>query len=149
MTLIDAIILGIVQGLTEFLPISSSGHLALSHQLLGFDKESAGIEFDILLHFATLLAVLIYFRQKLFSILMSLIKKGPNEDKHMLWFLFIGTLPVVIIGLLLKDKVEPISDNPILVSILLFLTGIILFLPVWIKNNTKYPGNEHLSLIHI
>ena len=65
MTLIESIILGIVQGLTEFLPISSSGHLALSHQLLEFDEESAGIEFDILLHFATLLAVLIYFRKNL------------------------------------------------------------------------------------
>jgi len=135
MTLIDAIILGIVQGLTEFLPISSSGHLALSHQLLGSEKESSGIEFDILLHLATLLAVLIYFRQKLLSIMMSLFKKGSNEDKNMIWLLVIGTLPVVLIGLILKDKVETISANPILVSTLLCITGMILFLPVWVKNN--------------
>ena len=147
MTLIESIILGVVQGLTEFLPISSSGHLALSHQLLEFDEESAGIEFDILLHFATLLAVLIYFRKNLFSILISLLKKGSNEDKRMIWFLFIGTLPVVIIGLLIKDKVETISDNPILVSILLCLTGIILFLPIWIKNNKVNNLGSRSSLI--
>ena len=147
MTLIDAIILGLVQGLTEFLPVSSSGHLALSHQLLGFEKESAGIEFDILLHFATLLAVLIYFRQKLISMIMSLFKKGSNEDKKMIYLLIIGTLPVVLIGLLLKDRVETISARPIVVSTLLCSTGIILFIPVWLKNNKINKLGNNSALI--
>jgi undecaprenyl-diphosphatase len=148
MTLIDAIILGIVQGLTEFLPISSSGHLALSHQLLGFDKKSAGIEFDILLHFATLLAVLIYFRKKLILMIVSLLKQGKNKDKKMIWLLIIGTLPVVFIGLLLKDSVETLSSNPSLVCTLLCITGIILFLPVWLKSNkTRNLGKTSAVII--
>ncbi len=147
MTLIDAIILGIVQGLTEFLPISSSGHLALSHQLLGFDKESAGIEFDILLHFSTLLAVLIYFRKKLILMIMSLLKKGENKDKKMIWLLIIGTLPVVFIGLLLKDSIEKISSWPILVCTLLCITGIILFLPIWLKSNKRINLGKASALI--
>ena len=147
MNLIDAIILGIVQGLTEFLPISSSGHLALSYQLLGFEKDAVGIEFDILLHFSTLLAVLIYFRRKLFLMTMSLVKKGSHEDKKMIWLLMIGTLPVVFLGLLLKDKVEAISSNPILVSSLLCFTGIILFLPVWLKNSKVNKLGNKSSLI--
>lgn len=147
MTLIDAIILGIVQGLTEFLPISSSGHLALSNRLLGFDKESLGIEFDILLHFSTLLAVLIYFRKKLILMIVSLFKQGSNKDKKMIWLLIVGTLPVVFIGLLLKDSVETISSRPILVCILLCTTGIILFLPVWLKINKKINLGKASALI--
>ena len=69
MTLLQVIVLSLIQGLTEFLPVSSSGHLALAQHLIpGFDVEAAGVTFDLLLHIATLLAVLIYFRHRLFEL---------------------------------------------------------------------------------
>ena len=137
MNLIDAIILGIVQGLTEFLPISSSGHLALMEEALGFSNESSTIEFDLLLHFSTLLAVVIYFRKKLTQLLLGSYQTNKPNEKKLILFLTIGTIPIVIIGFLFKDKVEAISEDPILVCALLCTTGLILFLPDLIKKPNR------------
>ena len=109
MNLIEAIILGIVQGLTEFLPISSSGHLALMEEALGFSQESSTIEFDLLLHFSTLLAVVLYFRKRLTSLFLSVFRTGDTDEKKLITFLIVGTIPIVIIGFLFKNKVEVIS----------------------------------------
>ena len=87
MNLIEAIILGIVQGLTEFLPISSSGHLALMEEALGFSQESSTIEFDLLLHFSTLLAVILYFRKRLISLFLSVFRTGDTDEKKLITFL--------------------------------------------------------------
>ena len=135
MNLIEAIILGIVQGLTEFLPISSSGHLALMEEALGFSQESSTIEFDLLLHFSTLLAVVLYFRKRLISLFLSVFRTGDTDEKKLITFLILGTIPIVIIGFLFKDKVEVISEDPILVCIFLSITGLILFLPSFIKKS--------------
>lgn len=139
MNLIESIILGIVQGLTEFLPISSSGHLSIMEEALGFSKESSSIEFDLLLHFATLLAVLVYFRDKLITILFGLFKPESKEAKRLTAHLIIGTIPIVILGFLFKDRVEAISENPVLVCGLLCFTGTILFIPSLLKRNNKQP----------
>ena len=137
MNLIESIILGIVQGLTEFLPISSSGHLSIMEEALGFSKESSSIEFDLLLHFATLLAVLVYFRDKLITILFGLFKTESKEAKRLTAHLIIGTIPIVILGFLFKDRVEAISENPVQVCGLLCFTGTILFIPSLLKRNNK------------
>ena len=137
MNLIESIILGIVQGLTEFLPISSSGHLSIMEEALGFSKESSSIEFDLLLHFATLLAVLVYFRDKLITILFGLFKPESKEAKKLTAHLIIGTIPIVILGFLFKDRVEAISENPVLVCSLLCFTGTILFIPSLLKRNKQ------------
>lgn len=133
MNLIESIILGIVQGLTEFLPISSSGHLSLMEEVLGFSKESSSIEFDLLLHFSTLLAVLVYFRKQLIKLSLGLFSAEINDEKKLISHLIIGTVPIVILGFIFKDKVEGISENPSLVCCFLCTTGLILFIPSWLK----------------
>ena len=79
MTLFDAIVLGIIQGLTEFLPVSSSGHLVLGQSLLGVDDP--GVTFEIFVHLGSLLAVLIYFRSKLLSLILSLFKSIDKDNR--------------------------------------------------------------------
>jgi undecaprenyl-diphosphatase len=107
------ILLGVVQGLAEFLPISSSGHLVILQSLLPGFKQP-GILFDVILHFGTLLAVLLYFRKKLLSYL---------NIKYLL-LLVIGTLPAVVVGLLFKDQVEMLFKSVKLVGGALLVTGV-------------------------
>jgi len=140
MSYLDAIILGIIQGLTEFLPVSSSGHLALGQHILGMTGTEGLFTFDLMLHAATLFTVLIYFRKKLFALLSSLWQKDRKEDHFLIFLLFIGTLPIVAIGFLFKDSVEHVAENPVTVSLLLCGTGLILLLPKWFKR-TASTGN--------
>lgn len=137
----DAILLGIIQGLTEFLPVSSSGHLALGQQLLGL--KDVGIIFDLLLHGATLLSVLIYFHSKLFDLLRSLWQKDRTADRRLILLLFIGTLPIVIVGFTLKDPLEQVKNYPVVVSALLCLTGLILLVPGWVHRSKRAPTGDH------
>ena len=102
--MLNAAILGMVQGLTEFLPVSSSGHLVLFQKLLpGFSQP--GILFDVILHFGTLIAVIIYFRKKLFSLII---------DNF--WFLVIATIPAVVVGLLFDSFVEKLFASTLYVG---------------------------------
>jgi len=94
----DAIILGIVQGLTEFLPVSSSGHLALTQDLIGLDAGKPPIVFDLLLHVATLFAVLIYFRRRIISLVCSLFDRNRKEEHRLILLLTAATIPIVITG---------------------------------------------------
>lgn len=112
MTLFDAILLGLVQGLAEFLPISSSGHLVIFEYILGADQ--ASIIFEVFLHFATLLAILIYFKKDILSIKL-------QEAK----LIMISTIPAAIIGILFKDQLEAIFGSILIVSLLLIVTGIL------------------------
>ena len=104
----QAIILAIVQGLTEFLPISSSAHLAMSPILLGWPDQ--GLAFDVAVHVGTLTAVLLYYRRDLVSMahswFRSLLGKGHDSDSKMVWYLALATLPVSIVGVLGKDFIE-------------------------------------------
>lgn len=128
------IILGIVQGLTEFLPISSSGHLVLTERV--FDLHPENIYLEVFLHFGTFVAVVIVFRKDIWGIIKtlweSIIRGKRSEDSayyHNLFFcLLIGTLPAVALGLLFKDFVERAFDNVSLTSFMLILTGLFLFL---------------------
>ena len=98
MTLIEATILGIVQGFTEFLPISSSGHLVLGQAILGI--EQPGNEFEILVHLGTLASVLVVFIDDIKSLLLSLTSK---KTQTFILFILIGTLPAVAVGFGFKD----------------------------------------------
>lgn len=112
MNLYQAVALGVIQGITEFLPISSSGHLALTQKLFGFTE--ANIAFDTFLHFGTLLAVIIFFWKDLIKL------------KLKQWFIIaVGTIPAVIAGLLIKDYIESIVTSTLLVSGFLIITGIL------------------------
>jgi undecaprenyl-diphosphatase len=117
MTVIEAIALAVVQGLTEFLPVSSSGHLVVAQRFLGFEQPP--ISFDIILHLGTLLAVFIYFRKELLSLL-------KLQNRSLLGFLVIGSLPVAFFGLFLAPYLEQVFSSLVLVGLALITTGLIL-----------------------
>ncbi len=129
MSWLDAIILGLVQGLTEFLPVSSSGHLVLFQGLLGVAVP--GVLFETIVHVGTLLSVVIYFRKRLLALLVGLFSAdGAAARRYILW-LAIGTIPAVIVGLLLKDVFEALFDQPIAAAGFLLVTGAILLATKW------------------
>lgn len=140
MNIFQAIFLGLVQGLTEFLPISSSGHLVFFQSLFGL-KESH-LFFDVMVHFGTLLAVVVFFRTDLGQIFRGigslLAQKRTKEEgtKLLLWIL-IGTIPTGLMGLLFKDWFESLFAQPKTVGGMLLITGSILFLTRWAKMEEK------------
>ncbi len=139
-----AIIVGIVQGLAEFLPISSSGHIVLTQYLLGI-REVGGehhpdLSFEIILHLGTLVSVLIFFRKSLWALTESLYKKEMVEERKMIMWLGIATLPAVVAALFFKDFFDAAPGKPVLVSGLLIFTGLILFVPRLIKGQAAKVG---------
>lgn len=147
MLLLIALFLGIIQGLTEFLPVSSSGHLVAVQNLLFkhldfFDQYH--LSFDVALHFATLIVIVIYFRKSIFKLLSSLKylfkkpKPGDSGDSlHLIKLIIIGSIPTAILGILIKIIIEDIASNNLLVGLLLIVTGIILYLPRLIKSKSS------------
>lgn len=106
-------ILGVIQGLTEFLPISSSGHLVIAQKLLGM--EGPRLAFDVFLHLGTLIAVIVYFRKYIVDIL--------TKDRETLIYLVIGSFPALVAGFLLKDSIENLFNAPKFVGYMLITTG--------------------------
>jgi undecaprenyl-diphosphatase len=131
--ILDSILLGIVQGLTEFLPVSSSGHLVLAQELLNADL-GQGILFEVAVHIATLFAILIFYRRRVWQLLYGTL----TRNRHALQYtgkLIVGTVPAVIVALLFRHWIEEQFDSLLGVGICLILTGFI----VW---STKYT-NKH------
>ncbi|HET9636423.1 MAG TPA: undecaprenyl-diphosphatase UppP [Gemmatimonadaceae bacterium] len=131
MTPLQAAVLGIIQGLSEFLPISSSAHLTLAPWLLGW--EDPGLAFDVALHFGTLLAVLWYFRMEWLALIKAgfgILRTGRVEtpEKRRLVYLILATIPGAIGGLLLQSRAESAFRAPQLIAIALIVMGIILWL---------------------
>lgn len=137
--IISAIILGAVQGISEFLPISSSGHLVIVPHLLGVQT---GLAFDTILHVGTLVAIFTFFWKDIVNLIkgfiVSIIDLTDGKDRFMkdlreipevrfAWLIIIGTIPTGIIGLLLKDAIETIFRGTVFVGIFLIITGIILY----------------------
>jgi len=129
MTFIDAILLGILQGATEFLPVSSSGHLALAQHLLG-DFEQQGVLFDVLLHLGTMVAVAIYFWKDLAGLISSLWRRDETagQQRYMVGLLIAGSVPTAVIGLLFKDFFIGLFERPVFVCVMLLVTGSLLWL---------------------
>lgn len=137
MELLDSFLLGLIQGLTEFLPISSSGHLVLGEALLGENLDKS-ITFEVVVHFGTLCSIVIYYRKKLGEMLLSLwqMTKAPtqisqqyqeDDNVKLIGFILLSMIPAVIVGLTLKEPIENIFLDPFPVSIMLLVTGTILF----------------------
>ena len=99
----QGILLGLVQGLTEFLPVSSSGHLVLAEKLVGFQAQ--GVFFEVAVHVATLLAVLVAYRTRIVELLGGLLK-GGQESLRYVWLLILGSIPAGLAGVLLRDYFE-------------------------------------------
>jgi undecaprenyl-diphosphatase len=132
MPIVQVIVLAVVQGLTEFLPISSTAHLYLTSWLLGWNAEA--LNFDIALHIGTLLAVLIYFFKDWVQIIGQGfgLQIGSDEElrhNHMLlWLLAIGSIPLGIAGFLLKKQAEGPWRNPFVIGVMLILVGVLMWL---------------------
>lgn len=126
-TILDALFLGIVQGLTEFLPISSSGHLALFQKVLGWDDPSANLAFNIAVHLGSLGAVLVFVRRE--------IKMALTTHPRLIAVLAVATLPLVFVAFAgAKDKVEVLATNLLAVGLCLVTTAFILFLAKRIRD---------------
>jgi undecaprenyl-diphosphatase len=132
MTIFEAILLGIIQGLTEFLPISSSGHLVIGQKILGISV--AGNVFEIVVHLGTLVSVLIVFWNDIWQLLTSL--KSVSTKKYIL-AIAIGTLPAVLVGFIFRDIITEAFESIEVVAITLMITGIILFTTKFIKTKVR------------
>ncbi len=138
MECIHAFWLALLQGLTEFLPISSSAHLILVPVLLGWQDQ--GLAFDIAVHVGTLLAVVTYFRKDLVVIvqdwLLSFTGKGMSHNAVLGWGVIIGTVPVGIVGLLAKAWIETVLRSPLVIAVATIVFGLLLWVAEkWSKRN--------------
>ncbi|MCX6717784.1 MAG: undecaprenyl-diphosphatase UppP [Candidatus Taylorbacteria bacterium] len=132
MSIFDSIILGTIQGLTEFLPISSSGHLIIARDLFGWHG-SSDLSFDAILQLATGIALVVYFRKDIWRLIKTFFamiskKTVEQKDKIMIWAIIIGTIPAVILGLFLQKYMETIFRSAILVSFVLIIGSVVMYL---------------------
>ncbi|MBM3783958.1 MAG: undecaprenyl-diphosphate phosphatase [Acidobacteria bacterium] len=135
MPLVQVIVLAVLQGITEFLPISSSAHLALAPWLFGWKDQ--GLDFDIALHIGTTISVLIYFFRDWLQILANGLRMkglprfsddiGLERNPNLLWYLIAATVPAGILGLLLKETVETTLRSPYLMGTMLVLVGLLMY----------------------
>ncbi len=126
MSLLEAIILGIIQGLTEFLPVSSSGHLELGKAILGIET-TEDVTFTVVVHGATVLSTIVIFWRDILDLLRGLFSGSWNESKIYIAMLIWSSIPVVIIGLFFKEEVESLfTGNVLLVGCMLLVTGALL-----------------------
>ena len=132
---LGVIILAIIQGIAEFLPISSSAHLIIFRDLFGIAANTVtgdfALTFDIALHFGTLLAILLYFFNDFWKMLINGFSKSKRKttEGRMLWYIVAATVPAAVVGLLLEDKIEEyIRGNFIIIALCLIVMGILIFL---------------------
>jgi len=147
--IVQAVVLGVVQGLTEFLPVSSSGHLIVVPALLGWDDPFIeSLAFSVMLHVATLLALLIYFREDWLRLIpagLAAIRDRSfrgDADRRLAWLLAASTVPAVIVGIALNDLIETVFREPRLVAITLVIGAAIL----WIADRLGSRRREMTSL---
>ena len=139
MDFVQAIVLAIVQGLSEFLPISSSGHLILIPHFL--DWSDQGLAFDVAVHIGTLLALLVYFRRQLGTMLVawldSALRRRHTRDSRLAWQILVATIPVGLAGLLFAGFIEANFRNPLFVAGTLTVFGILMYLADRYGRGTK------------
>jgi len=136
----EAILLGIIQGLTEFLPVSSSGHIELGKYFLAIEVKD-DLLFSLLLHLATVLSTVIIFRKDIVLIVKELFQFQWNDSTRFVSYILISMLPVLMVGLFFKDQVEAtFTGNIVLVGSMLLLTGALLLLSEKIKTSIKPIG---------
>jgi len=137
---IRATCLAIIQGLTEFLPISSSAHLIFPSALFGWEDQ--GLAFDVAVHFGSLFAVMLYFRLDIYRILQAWIlhvtRRQSSNDARLGWMIILATLPLIIAGLLLKDIVDSYFRNTAVIA----STTIIFALLLWTADKTSKAGKN-------
>jgi len=141
MTFLQSIILGLVQGLTEFIPVSSSGHLVIAREFMHLPE--GGLAFDAVLQLATAIAVLVYFWKDIKSLFVTVYKYAAKKsvdisEKVMLRAVVVGTVPAVVIGLLLESYMESVFRSILVVVITLILGSILMYLAEWYASKRGY-----------
>jgi undecaprenyl-diphosphatase len=149
--ILKTIILGIVQGITEFLPVSSDGHLELAKYILGdANVGQEGLMVTVILHVATALATVYVFRHDIMNLITKFFSKGDNEEKDFCWKIITSMVPAAIVGLFFEDEIESMfSQNLPLVCSMLILTGILLFIGSRAKSSNKSLTHKDAFLIGI
>ncbi len=143
MELWESFLLGLIQGITEFLPISSSGHLVLGQYFLGL-KNDGGITYEIVVHFGSLVSIMFYYRNDVLQLVKTtfgilakpatvLKPSSMTKDQQLVGFILISMIPALLVGLLLKSRVETAFESPLWVSVMLLVTGTLLL-------STKFIG---------
>ncbi len=148
MDIIDSVILGIVQGITEFLPVSSTGHLILTRVIFDISDVNA-LAFDAILHLATATAVIVYFRKDLFLLAQAGLRKlgrlpVNKRDETLLYSLLVATIPAVLIGLSLESFMESAFRAPLLVAVILVIGSVFFMYAEWVYQNT--PRDKSMSV---
>jgi len=146
---IEAILLGIIQGLTEFLPVSSSGHIELGKYLFNINLKD-DLLFSLILHLATVLSTLVIFRKDILHIIKEVFQFKWNESTQFVSYILVSMLPVLIVGIFFKEQVEALfTGNIVLVGAMLLVTGTLLLLSEKIKTSIKPIGYASAFVIGI
>ncbi len=135
MSVLQAIVLGLIQGFSEFLPISSSGHLVLTRWFLGWEEQPADIDkaFDVALHFGTFVAVVLYFRHDLGRYVREGVRliwnreRPIDPDGRIAWLLVVATIPAAVVGALFEDVIDDRLGTPTIIGVSLILFGVLLW----------------------
>ncbi|HKM39081.1 MAG TPA: undecaprenyl-diphosphatase UppP [bacterium] len=143
MNIVQTIVLGVVQGLAEFLPISSSAHLVLVPWLFSWPDHS--LAFDVALHLGTMVAIMAYFWRRLLQVAISGLTEPRSQNGRFFWYLVVATIPGVVLGLLFEEQAETIFRSPVLIALMLALMG----LALWgaDRKGEKIKAIEDISLL--
>lgn len=154
MDLWESFLLGLIQGITEFLPISSSGHLVLGQHFLGI-QDDGGITFEIVVHFGTLVSIVLYYRKDVLALIMSAVElvmkpsvflnpADMSKEQLLVGYILVSMIPALLVGILLKSTIESVFESPMWVSAMLLVTGIILLSTTFAKKSTNTIGIKHV-----
>jgi undecaprenyl-diphosphatase len=134
---LEALILGLIQGLTEFLPVSSSGHLELGKAMLGVEAEKS-LVFTVVVHGATVLSTIVVFYRDVFRLLRGLFAFRRNEETIYIMKILFSMVPVIVLGIFFKDEIEGFfTGNVLLVGSMLIITSLLLFSTYFVKKNER------------
>ncbi len=139
-TILQAVVLGLVQGIGEFLPISSSAHLVLVPWIFGW--QYAGLTFDVALHIGTLLSVVAFFWRDWLVLAYNGLSGKRNTESRLFWCLIVATIPGALVGFLLESQAETVFRTPLLIGIMLICMGIILYVV-----DKKFPAKKDLNQV--
>ncbi|MCB0480954.1 MAG: undecaprenyl-diphosphate phosphatase [Flavobacteriales bacterium] len=150
MTILEALILGIIQGLTEFLPVSSSGHIEIGKAILGVTP-SDPLLFSVVVHAATALSTIIIFRDDILMLVRLLFEKEWwNAGRQYILYIIISMVPAVLVGLFYKDEIESLfNNNVLLVGMMLIITALLLFMTTMVKKKRGPIGYFNSAIIGI
>ena len=151
MDVLDAVILGIIQGLTEFLPVSSSGHLELGKAILGDTSvPEESLLFTVVLHFATALSTIVVFRKDILEIIGGLLSFKWNEETQFSLKIIVSMIPAVLVGLLFEEQLEALfGGNILFVGFMLLITALLLWLADKAKNTGKKVSYSNAFIIGV